>query len=57
MTLRQQLSAMSTETLLYWRRTWQDALKKRTASDAQKQTWRRNVAEADAVLRERGVQP
>lgn len=56
MTTREQLSAMSTEALLLWRRQWKDALNKRKASDAQKMTWRRFVADADAVLRERGVQ-
>ena len=55
MTTHEQLAAMSTESLLLWRRQWQDALRKRTASDAQKMTWRRFIADAETVLRERGV--
>jgi hypothetical protein len=56
-TTHEQLAAMSTESLLLWRRQWQDALRKRTASDAQKMTWRRFIADAETVLRERGVTP
>jgi len=54
---RERLAAMSTEALLLWRRQWQDALRKRSASDAQKITWRRFIADADAVLKEREVTP
>ena len=57
MTTREQLTAMSTESLLLWRRQWQGALRKRSASDAQKITWRRFIADADAVLKEREVTP
>lgn len=57
MTTRERLAAMSTEALLLWRRQWQDALRKRSASDAQKITWRRFIADADAVLKEREVTP
>ena len=57
MTTREQLAAMSTEVLLLWRRQWQGALRKRSASDAQKITWRRFIADADAVLKEREVTP
>lgn len=57
MTTREQLAAMSTEALLLWRRQWRDALNKRSASDAQKITWRRFIADADAVLKEREVTP
>lgn len=57
MTTREQLTAMSTESLLLWRRQWADALKKRKAGEAQKTTWRRFVADADAVLKDRGVTP
>lgn len=51
---RDATAAMSTEALLLWRRQWQGALR---ASDAQKITWRRFVADADAVLKDRGVTP
>ena len=57
MTTREQLTAMSTESLLLWRRQWADALKKRKAGEAQKTTWRRFVADANAVLKDRGVTP
>ena len=57
MTTREQLTAMSTESLLLWRRQLADALKKRKAGEAQKITWRRFIADADAVLKEREVTP
>lgn len=57
MTTREQLATLDTETLLKLQRQWQDALRKRSASDAQKITWRRFIADADAVLKEREVTP
>jgi len=57
MTTREQLATLDTETLLKLQRQWRDALNKRNASDAQKMTWRGFIADASAVLRERGVQP
>ncbi len=57
MTQQERYAKLSSDTLRTIRRVSQQVLAKRVASDAQKMTHRRIIADIDAVLKARGETP